>query len=264
MRRRTFARLTAGILVLLGALLSPGSLLSPSDATAQVITDYTASPPFVTSVTVPNILIIMDNSGSMTNRACEATTCGKLADGSTSTTAVFTATTKYSGFFDSLRCYDYDTDEKRFVPYATAKASLGESCGGTRFDGNLLNWATFRRYEAVKLAMTGGDCNVSRAADGTCPPSGTPSLITIKAQSQFDGPNAGFETTCNAAAPPTGCPAGLPAAAMAERMPTSVTTGATNLWIHLGGGDFKPGDFCIDNDSTPPPTNDDSCTNGDG
>ena len=50
---------------------------------AQVMSDYTASPPFITSVTTPNILSIMDNSGSMTNRACESSSCGKLPDGST-------------------------------------------------------------------------------------------------------------------------------------------------------------------------------------
>src|SRR5439155_902845 len=62
---QTIARVTAVVLLLLGALLGPGSLLSPSEVKAQVISDYTAFPPFITNVTTPNILIIMDNSGSM-------------------------------------------------------------------------------------------------------------------------------------------------------------------------------------------------------
>ena len=78
MMRRTFASVTAVVLVLLGALLGPGSLLNPSEVQAQVISDYTASPPFITNVVTPNILIIMDNSGSMEGRGCDANGCGVL------------------------------------------------------------------------------------------------------------------------------------------------------------------------------------------
>ena len=103
----TFARVTAVVLVLLGALLGPGSLLSPSQVEAQVISDYTAFPPFITNVTIPNILIIMDNSGSMEGRACDPSACGVLPDGTTSTVQTFVNTTLYTGFFDSMKCYDY-------------------------------------------------------------------------------------------------------------------------------------------------------------
>jgi type IV pilus assembly protein PilY1 len=45
-----------------------------------------------------------------------------------------------------------------------------------------LNWATLRRFDAVKRAMIGGDCASTRATDGTCPASGTPALKTVRAQ----------------------------------------------------------------------------------
>ena len=41
----------------------------------RVNADYTASPPFVSNIATPNILIVMDNSGSMANRTCEYSSC---------------------------------------------------------------------------------------------------------------------------------------------------------------------------------------------
>jgi len=164
-------------LAVLGAWMNPGA------AQAQVNADYTTTPPFVNDVAVPNILIIMDNSGSMENRACESTSCGVLPSGATSTTTTFDATTRYNGFADPLRCYVWDGTDKRFEN-GTAKAALNTACGVTEWDGNFVNWASFRRFDAVKKAMTGGNCwhptaSPVRNADGTCKPSGTPSLPTV-------------------------------------------------------------------------------------
>ena len=154
-----------------------------SDAGAVVSNaDYTAVPPFVSNATTPNIIILMDNSGSMSNRACESTSCGTLPSGGTSTTTTFTNTTRYSGYFDPLQCYVYDTTDTRFEN-GTAKATVATACPATEWDGNFINWATLRRFDAVKRAMSGGDCFSTRAADGTCPGSGTPALKTVRAQS---------------------------------------------------------------------------------
>ena len=125
MNRRTFV----AVMLVAGSLSA--ALLGSRDAVAVVSNaDYTAVPAFVSNATTPNIIVVMDNSGSMSNRACESSSCGTLADGSTSTTTTWTNTTRYSGHFDSLRCYTYNT----------------------------------------------------RAADGTCPTSGTPALKTVRAQ----------------------------------------------------------------------------------
>ncbi|MGZ9190407.1 MAG: hypothetical protein ACXW39_10160, partial [Nitrospira sp.] len=147
-----------------------------SDAGAVVSNaDYTAVPPFVSNATTPNIIVVMDNSGSMDNRACESTSCGVLANGATSTVTTWTNTTRYSGYFDPMSCYVYDTTDTRFES-GTSKAALDTACPDTQWDGNFINWATLRRFDAVKRAMIGGDCNVARATDGTCPANGTPAL----------------------------------------------------------------------------------------
>ncbi len=176
MNRRTLAAVMAVATSLSVALLNVGQAVAVvSNA------DYTAVPPFVSNATTPNIIVVMDNSGSMSNRACESTSCGTLADGSTSTTTTWTNTTRYSGYFDPMTCYTYNTTDTRFESGAS-KATLATACSDTQWDGNFLNWSTLRRFDAVKRAMIGGDCFSTRATDGTCPTSGTPALKTVRAQ----------------------------------------------------------------------------------
>jgi type IV pilus assembly protein PilY1 len=161
------------------------ALLGRGEARAVVSNaDYSAAPPFVSSVTAPNILLLLDNSGSMADPACDPNNCGVHSNGSTTPIVqTYVNDTKYTGFFDSLKCYTYDTaaGNTRFVE-ASTKALITLACPSTQWDGNLLNWSTFRRFDALKKAMSGGDCVVTRAPDGTCPAVGAPALKTITAQ----------------------------------------------------------------------------------
>ncbi len=230
MNRRTFVSL-----MILAGSLSAG-LCGSGDAAAVVSNaDYTAAPPFVSNATTPNIIILMDNSGSMSNRACESTSCGTLADGSTSTTTTWTNTTRYSGYFDSLQCYSYNTTDKRFES-GTGKAVLDTACPDTQWDGNFLNWSTLRRFDAVKRAMIGGDCATTRAADGSCPTSGTPALKTVRAQSQ--GVNTErADVSYNG---------GVGANTYVGRIPLA-DRGSNPVTISIG---VSSAYFCVDNDTT--------------
>ncbi len=254
MNRRGFAVRGAIVSALLGIVTGPSATL------AQTMDQYYSVPPFVSEQVAPNILLVLDNSGSMGGRACDATWCGVHSDGTlTPVNESFVADSTYSGYFDTLRCYTYDATNTRFVA-GTVKAAVSTACPATEWDGNFLNWATFRRFDALKKAMTGGDCAVTRAADGTCPPTGTPALITIKAQSVFSSGACCQHHTTNAV-PSSG------ANGYAGRVPTSVTTGTpANLYIHLRGGTSgMQGTFCVDNDTSAPPSTGTACNrNSDG
>jgi type IV pilus assembly protein PilY1 len=227
-----------------------GMWTTPNTVGAQANADYTSTPPFIDAVATPNILIIMDNSGSMTNRACESSSCGILPSGATSTVITFDATTRYNGFADPLRCYVWDATDNRFEN-GTAKAALNTACGTGEYDGNFVNWATFRRFDAVKKAMTGGNCwhptaSPVRNADGTCKPYGTPSLPTVKAQ------NIGTDIQITPAIPYAG---GTGNTTYKGRIPTSTHSGnPANLYIHVEAD----GDVCINDDSSG------SCPDADG
>ena len=215
------------MLALVGCLAAPGALQ------AQTMDQYYAVPPFVSDQVAPNILLLLDNSGSMSNLACDRNDDGDCV--SVGTDLTFTNTTSYAGYFDPLTCYTYNTTDTRFVS-GTAKALLATACLNTEFDGNFLNFATFRRFDALKKSMTGGDCFVVRAADGTCPTNGTPALKTVVAQA------AGVATR-QARIDYT---AGAGANTYVGRIPSADRTGnPATIWI---GTDAAY--FCLDNDNS--------------
>jgi type IV pilus assembly protein PilY1 len=173
MKRRDVALRGTVMLALVGCLAGTGV------SHAQTMDQYFAVPPFVSDQVAPNIILVLDNSGSMSGLGCDRNDDGDCSDGAGDQ---FVNTTNWSGYFDTLRCYTYDSGaDARFEP-ATVKVTLATACSGTEWDGNFLNWATFRRFDALKKAMIGGDCFIARAADGTCPTNGTPALKTVRAQ----------------------------------------------------------------------------------
>ena len=227
MKSRNIATRGTVMLGLVGCLIAPGLLQ------AQTMDQYYAVPPFVNDQVAPNIILLLDNSGSMSGLACDAS---NPADGDCSDAGdrPFNNTTNFSGYFDSLLCYTYDAGaDARFEP-ATVKATLATACSNTEWDGNFLNFATFRRFDALKKAMIGGDCFVARAADGTCPTNGTPALKTVRAQAT--GVNTEV-VDVQAAAGPTSYIGRIP---LADRSGNPAT-----LWIGVASAYF-----CVDNDNS--------------
>ena len=229
MNRRTIA-----ILASLVAAVT-GIVMAPTYSGAQSNADYTAQPQFISNVVTPNIILLMDNSGSMSGLTCDFS---NPADGDCSDAGdrPFNNATTFSGYFDSLLCYTYDSgSDARFEP-ATAKATLATVCSDTEWDGNFLNFATFRRFDAVKKSMIGGDCFVARAADGTCPTNGSPALKTVRAQAA--GVNTELVDTDYAG--------GTGATTYVGRIPLDDRgSNPATIWIGVAGGYF-----CVDNDNT--------------
>ena len=209
-----------------------GCLVGPSALQAQTMDQYYAVPPFVSDQVAPNIMLLLDNSGSMSGLACDRNDDGDCVDVGTDLT--FTNTTSYSGYFDTLTCYTYNTTDTRFVT-GTVKATLATACSTTEWDGNFLNWATFRRFDALKRSMIGGDCFVARAADGTCPTNGTPALKTIRAQA----------TGINTQLARVDYNAGAGANTYVGRIP--LADRGANPTIYIG---TDAAYFCIDNDNS--------------
>ncbi len=66
---------------------------------------------------------------------------------------------KYYGYFDSSKCYVYNTSDNRFAPNSTATLTAGRYvCGGTgQWSGNFLNWVTMTRMDTVRKMLYGGE-----------------------------------------------------------------------------------------------------------
>ncbi len=246
-----------GILVATLVAITCTGLAAPSWAASVGNSDYSGIPPFLPSTFAtgtPNILIVLDNGARMSYRAH----CTKLnADVPYTDCPAFDETATYVGIFDSMGCYTYypAADNTRFIK-STSKALISTACSNTEWDGNLLNWVTFRRIDAIKKAMIGGSCAVGRNPDGTCPPSGNPSLITMKGQDYWPNDNVDDDGTNVSTSPmPTGSGAGK----ADGRVPTVVQKGGlaappANLVFHVHGmGPLLAGTFCVADAVDPQP-----------
>jgi type IV pilus assembly protein PilY1 len=190
----------------------------PPPAQAQSISSYTGQPPFVGSAVAPNILLLLDNSGSMNNNAY---------------TTVFNTATIYSGVFRNDTCYSYASGV--FSPDTSTVVTPPAICGNASYPwhGNLLNFAAMREVDLVKVVMVGGYCTTgNRNAQGLC--------SQVKAQDSFSSGACcitQFQSVTSAQA------AGL--------MPASLISATT--YFYLDGSNY-PGKFCVSSSSTAPTT----------
>jgi len=150
-----------------------------------VVGDYTYIPPFLGVSANPNILLILDNSGSMSTcayphpKTVGSTGCTRLLDGNGSSPYGYDKTKQYSGYFEEDMCYEYFRDPNTSTFLATIRQAqsrfqfpvqkaVGASCSADKpWDGTFLNWLTMRRIDIAKKVLTGGMCSTTRTGDGT-------------------------------------------------------------------------------------------------
>ena len=137
--------------------------VSGKSAFAQNMADYCSTPPFVGQSVSPNVLIILDNSGSMFFFAYDFS--GYFSSGFTDSYP----DSEYYGYFDPDKWYEYKNS--RFEEQA-CKTNAPSSCSLTKrtknaneWDGNFLNWLTMRRVDIARKVLVGGKA-VSRSGQG--------------------------------------------------------------------------------------------------
>ena len=149
--------------VFLAGVLNPSTRVLGAN-----MTDYCQVPPSVIQNVPPNILLMVDNSGSMTSFAyydgfhTDDLTDDNPCASSTNPCIGFTGpgtypTFKYYGYFNPDFWYSYSSN--KFRPEAP---KLGSGATGARaklsseWDGNFLNWLTMRRADVLRRVLTGG------------------------------------------------------------------------------------------------------------
>jgi len=144
-------------------LVLSGTILHSPRSFAAGMTDYCQVPPYVVQNIAPNVMLMVDSSGSMFNFSYydgfnTPTNLGDddLCTNSGSPCTGFTDPGtypgyKYYGYFDSDYWYTYSSN--RFVPSAP-KTGSGLSGArdklSTEWDGNFLNWLTMRRVDILR------------------------------------------------------------------------------------------------------------------
>ncbi|MBN4054095.1 hypothetical protein JYT87_00130 [Nitrospira defluvii] len=139
---------------------------------AQSLTDYTSIPPFLGAASIqPNILLLVDNSGSMNHCAyANDGVDGCLDDSGIDLSTGYISTQDYHGYFQYDKCYTYASNT--FDPQGSRPCT-------NQWDGNFLNWVTMRRIDITKWVMTGGLCSSIRSSAKSC--------SKIKAQDVVNG-----------------------------------------------------------------------------
>jgi type IV pilus assembly protein PilY1 len=149
--------------------------LSSSNLYAAM-SDYCVVPPYVIQDVPPNVMIVLDTSGSMfsfayydgfnTTTPSDDNDCGNSGTPCTGFLTPGTYPTyQYYGYFNPDYWYTYSSN--RFYPSAPkpgsgisgARAKLS-----TEWDGNFLNWLTMRRLDVVRKILTGGKTETGEAS----------------------------------------------------------------------------------------------------
>ncbi len=141
--------------VLFLIIIFSGVKIVPTQAAtaSYSLSDFSSLPPFVGNVLTPNVLLLMDNSGSMMDSAFHLN--GETYD----------PTSEYGGYFEQ-KCYNYSSGQ-----FVVETGTIG-SC--PHWDGKFLNYISMTKMEIAKWVMMGGKCS-ARSASGTC--FGTGNLI---------------------------------------------------------------------------------------
>ncbi|QOX79208.1 Ig-like domain-containing protein [Trichlorobacter lovleyi] len=143
---------STGVKDLAGNSMSSAYLLkftTVQNLTPPNVIEYAQVPPFVAGTGVkPNLLLVVDNSGSMEEFAYK--TAGKGNSTGSGSDASYNSSTLYYGYFDNTKMYKYNSSG--YFELDTTK-----TLDKTNFwSGNMLNWLTMRRVDVVRKVLVGG------------------------------------------------------------------------------------------------------------
>jgi type IV pilus assembly protein PilY1 len=130
-----------------------GFFTLPTYANAQSVADYRAVPPLLAESATPMVMLAMSNDHQLFYKAY---TDFDDLDGDGSADTTYKNDLEYVGYFDSYKCYVYNTTSKIFEPVAVTQSKYCNSAAGTQWSGNFLNWATMTRIDEVRKVLYGG------------------------------------------------------------------------------------------------------------
>ena len=138
-----------------------------AEQSGYTIADFTSMPINVQENSVaPMLMVAASNDHQLYFKAYDDTS-DLDDDGIPDTT--YKNSVDYYGYFDSYKCYDYSTANKRFEPIAVTADKYCVNSGGVNNDGywsgNFLNWVSMARIDAVRKILFGGARRVDTSSD---------------------------------------------------------------------------------------------------
>lgn len=153
-----------------------GSVTSGILFAAVSSSDFSVTPPNISDAADPFVMISL--SVELTQQAeaytdgAQTLVGGTICPGHLSGVGIcYTKDETYLGYFDPLKCYEYDTtgantNNSQLVtgPRSDANAhyfrpvsyATNHECSGSHYSGNFMNWASMTALDEFRFAMTGG------------------------------------------------------------------------------------------------------------
>ncbi|HKK06664.1 MAG TPA: PilC/PilY family type IV pilus protein, partial [Gammaproteobacteria bacterium] len=131
------------------------ALSVPAYAAGPTATDFSVIPPTVQGGSKNNdplVMLVMSNDQQLFLKAYNDYS-DINGDGSLDTT--YEDKLNYYGYFDSHRCYTYDSVDNYFKPTADASGTNNHYCSSA-WSGNFLNWASMTRMDILRRVLYGG------------------------------------------------------------------------------------------------------------
>lgn len=137
--------------------LSLSIVLCSITAEAGTMYDYTSYPLFMSTAVKPNVIFLLDNSGSMKCTAYRDFSVGNFW-GNLNLHNNYNSSTSYYGYFDSASKYSYNETDGYFYVDASGE-----------WDGNFLNWSTMRRVDVARRVLIGGKVGINERNQDPAP-----------------------------------------------------------------------------------------------
>lgn len=127
---------------------------------APSVTDYDAVPPLLAESAKPMVMLAVSKDHQLFYKAF--TDFDDLdADGVVDIT--YKNSFEYAGYFDSFKCYQYDSTLNYFKPVSI---TADKYCSGSdQWSGNFLNWSTMTRVDEMRKVLYGGLRTVDTASE---------------------------------------------------------------------------------------------------
>lgn len=121
--------------------------------TSVSVSDFTKVPALISASATPQVMLAMSNDHQQFFKLY--TDWDDLDnDGEQDTT--YKSTIEYYGYFDSNKCYNYNSSDRRFDPIEKTDANHYCVTTGQYFSGNFLNWSSMTRVDAIRKVLYGG------------------------------------------------------------------------------------------------------------
>jgi type IV pilus assembly protein PilY1 len=134
-------------------VLAAAGLYQTQPARAAKAEDYQATPPFVTAGAPPLVMLVMGKNHKLFyeayNDASDLNGDGELDVG-------YNPDIEYYGYFDSRKCYLYDSGQYRFEPAGPVDDANKTCSGANEWSGDYLNYLTMSRMDCLRKVLYGG------------------------------------------------------------------------------------------------------------